>query len=94
MNVGAARALAFAVRHLNASARDPIDEASLLDALRSDEPPARYRHHVRDFLDETELETLSDLVRSGAITYARLAHHAGRDLAADHETRTWLDDRA
>lgn len=94
MNVGAARSLAFAVRHLNASARDPIDADSLLDALRSDEPPARYRHHVRDFLDETEVETLSDLVRSSAITYAALARHAGRCLAADHETRTWLDDRA
>lgn len=94
MKPGSERALSFAVRHLNASSPDPIDEKALLTALRSNSAPERYEHHVRDFLDETEVETLSDLVRSEADTYRMLARHAGRYLPLGHETRIWLHERA
>jgi len=94
MKPGSERPLAFAVRHINASSPDPIDADSLLTALRSDLAPSRYEHHVRDFLDETDVETLSDLVRTGAVSYRMLAVHAGRYLAPGHETWIWLDERA
>jgi hypothetical protein len=88
------RPLAFAVAHINASTRDRIDAASLLAALRAEVVPPEHEHHVRDFLYETEVETLSDLVRGGAVSYAALARLAERYLPAAHDTRTWLDERA
>ena len=48
---------------------------------------------VREFLNEAELETLSDLVTSGAISYDQLADAASLHLPSGHETRRWLDDR-
>ena len=88
------RPLAFAVAHINASTRDPIDAAALLAALNSDVVPPEHKHHVRDFLDETAVESLSDLVRGGVLTYPALARLGRRYLPADHETRVWLDERA
>lgn len=87
-------ALAFAARHINASAREPVGEEALLAALLSDNVPAGLRHHLRAFFDETDVETLSDLARSGLVSYARLAAGARRFLPDDHDTRHWLDERA
>ncbi|GEO98979.1 hypothetical protein [Methylobacterium haplocladii] len=93
-NPAAERPLAFAVRHINASARDPIDAPTLLAALMAETVPAAFTHHVRAFFDEVEIETIGDLVRSGAVTYPILARGARRCLAPGHETRQWLDERA
>lgn len=90
----ATRLLGFAVRHINASARMPIDVPTLLDALVTHAVPAQYEHHLRAFYDEVEIETLSDLARSEAVTYAGLAAGARRFLPPGHETREWLDERA
>ena len=49
---------------------------------------------MRDFLNETDVETLSDLLRTGAVSYRMLAVHAGRYLEPGHATRIWLDERA
>jgi hypothetical protein len=94
MTTGFDRPLAFAVAHINASARHRIDAASLLAACGRTWCPPEHEHRVRDFLYETEVETLSDLVRGGAVTYDALARLAARYLPATHETRTWLDERA
>ncbi len=93
-NPAAERPLAFAVRHINASARDPIDSHTLLAALTAERVPAAYEHHVRAFFDEVEIETIGDLVRSGAVTFSVLAHGARRCLPSGHETCVWLDERA
>lgn len=84
------RALALAVGHVNVSARHPVSAAAVLAALRSDIVPAALVTPVRALLDETDIETLSDLVLSGAIGYADLGRHAAALLEADHETRLWL----
>ncbi|GJE56590.1 MULTISPECIES: hypothetical protein [Methylobacterium] len=89
----AERPLALAVRHINASARDPIDGPTLLAALNAERVPAPYAHHVRAFFDEAEIETIGDLVRGGAVTYPTLARGARRCLPPGHETRAWLDER-
>ncbi|KQT18696.1 hypothetical protein ASG40_16680 [Methylobacterium sp. Leaf399] len=94
MGLAPGHPLLFAVRHLNASSADPIGENDLLEALRADIVPARYERHVRDFLDEADVEALSDLVRAGCVTYPTLARHARRYLDPRHETQQWLDDRA
>lgn len=94
MTTGLHRPLAFAVAHINASTRDPIDAASLLAALTAEVVPPEHEHHVRDFLDETDIDILSDLVRGGTLTYAALARLGRRYLPPDHETRIWLDERA
>lgn len=86
--------LAFAVCHINASARELISPEALLASLVAESIPPEHAHHVQAFFDEVEVEALSDLARSGAVTYADLSRHARRCLAVDHETRTWLDDRA
>ena len=91
---GSRRPLALAVRHINASARHAIGENALLRALTSDVVPPEYEHHVRAFFDEIEVETLSDLVRSGAVTYPVLARKAASHLDTNHDTRRWLDERA
>lgn len=87
-------ALALAARHINASAREPISEDALLAALLSDGVPVGAVHHLRAFFDETEVETLGDLARSGLVSYAKLAAGARRVLPDDHDTRHWLDERA
>ena len=93
MSVSAGSPLAFAVRHINASAKIPVDQDTLLAALLADRAPEAWAHHVRAFYDETDVETLSDLVRSGDITYDRLAGGARACLPPGHETRQWLDER-
>ncbi|MGU3540897.1 hypothetical protein [Methylobacterium sp. A54F] len=90
----AERALALAARHIGASVPDPIGTADLLAALNAPDVPAAFEHHVRAFFDEVEVETISDLVRSGAISYPVLARGARRCLPPRHDTRRWLDERA
>ena len=87
-------ALAFAARHINASARDQITEEALLHALVSDSISTGLGHHLRAFFDETDVETFSDLARSGLVSYAQLAAGARRFLPNEHDTRRWLDERA
>lgn len=88
------QAIAFAARHINASAREAISPDALLAALTGDRVPPEHIHHIQAFFDEVEVETLSDLARCGAVAYADLSRHARRFLPSSHETRTWLDDRA
>ncbi len=88
----AARALALIVGHINASSRDRVSATELLGALRGDRLPLAMESHVRAVLNETDVETLSDLVRSGAVGYDRLATHAAALLPPDHETRLWLEE--
>ena len=80
----------LAVRHINASIPDPDDAAALPAALTAPDgacPPDLYA-----FFDE--VETLSDLARSGAVGYAALAQGARRCLPPDDATRLRLDERA
>lgn len=94
MTPDARQALDFAIRHINASAHDPIEPDTLLSALRTEVVPQSCEHHVHAFFDETEIETMSDLVRGGALSYAVLARGARRWLPPAHNTRRWLDERA
>ena len=87
-------ALAIPVRHINASARDPISEETLLTALTGDDLPPRWEHHIRAFFDETDLISLGNLVRSRVITYERLARRARHLLPPRHPTLQWLEARA
>ena len=87
-------AATFAVRHINVSAARPIEASTLLAAIQSGSAPSEWSHHLHAFFDETDLETLSDIVRSGALTYAQLARGARAHLPPGHETRLWLDERA
>lgn len=86
--------LTFAVRHINSSSPVPIAEADLLAALTADETSFLWQHHAHAFFDETDIETLSDIVRSGILSYAQLARGGHRHLPPDHKTRLWLDERA
>lgn len=90
---GVRNSLRFAVRHLNASLPDKITEEELLGSLLSIEPYAPDRLYIGEFLNEIDLETLSDLVTAGGVSYAELAHAASLHLPFDHETRRWIDDR-
>lgn len=87
------RALAFAARHVNASIARPINEAELLNWIRSGNAPADRQEHLRAFIGETDTATLQDLVISGAVRYGELATIADQLLPATHDTRKWLDDR-
>ena len=90
----AERALALAVGHVNVSARDPVDPLSLLSAIRSAAQSTALDLHLQVFFQETEIETLSDLVRSGAIDYPTLAAGARRFIPRDHPDSRWLDGRS
>lgn len=90
---GVRTSLRFAVRHLNASLPDKVTEKELLGSLLSIEPYSPDRLYVGEFLNEADLETLSDLATSGGVSYEALAHAASLHLSSDHETRRWLDDR-
>jgi hypothetical protein len=90
---GIARALDLAIGHVNASTPRPITGRQVTDAIRTGTPPAGFEHHVKAFLDETDLGLLSDLVVAGGATYAELARLADATLPAAHETRQWLDGR-
>ncbi len=87
------RVLDLAIGHVNASTPQPITKSQMIDAIRTGTPPAGFEHHVRAFLDETDLGLLSDLVVAGGATYAELARLADTTLSAGHETREWLDGR-
>ena len=82
----------LAVRHINASIPDPVDAAALPAAL--DAPDGACPPDLYAFFDEVEVETLSDLARSGAVGYAALAQGARRCLPPDDATRLRLDERA
>jgi hypothetical protein len=88
----AERPLVLAVRHINASVPDPIDAETLLAALTVRDGACAA--HLYAFFDEVEIETISDLARSGAVSYAVLAEGARGCLPPDHATRIWLDERA
>ena len=90
---GARRSLRGAIGHLNASLPHNVSERELRCSLLDIQPFSIDRVCVREFLNEAELETLSDLVTSGAISYAQLADAASLHLPSGHETRRWLDDR-
>lgn len=90
---GARRSLRVAIGHLNVSLPDSVSEQELLGSLLDIRPFSTDRVCVREFLNEAELETLSDLVASGAISYGQLADAASLHLPSGHETRRWLDDR-
>lgn len=87
------RALALAVRHVNASTLSPLGEQELLRLLRSGKVPSNRREQLRAFIDETDTATLQDLVLSRAATYDELSALAGRLLPVTHDTRRWLDER-
>ncbi len=87
------RALALAVRHVNASMRTPISEGELRTALITGEIKEQFENHLFAFIDETDRATLCDLVLSRATTYGRLAILADRKLPPKHPNRTWLDER-
>lgn len=88
------RLMRLVVRHLNASVPDPISTGELIHVLRTNQVPEHRREHVFAFFDETEVETLSDLVRAGAVTYADLRAGALRELPPAHETRRWIVERS
>ncbi len=88
-----ARALALAVRHVNASTRVPITEAALRTVVVTGDIPHEFEHHVSAFIDETDRATLCDLVLSRATTYGKLASLADRLLPPEHTNRRWLHDR-
>ena len=90
---GARRSLRVAIGHLNVSLPHNVSERELLCSLLDIQPFSIDRGCVREFLNEAELETLSDLVTSGAISYDQLADAASLHLPSGHETRRWLDDR-
>ena len=90
---GARRSLRVAIGHLNVSLPHNVSERELLCSLLDIQPFSIDRVCVREFLNEAELETLSDLVTSGAISYDQLADAASLHLPSGHETRRWLDDR-
>ena len=90
---GARRSLRGAIGHLNGSLPHNVSERELLCSLLDIQPFSIDRVCVREFLNEAELETLSDLVTSGAISYDQLADAASLHLPSGHETRRWLDDR-
>ena len=89
---GARRSLRVAIGHLNVSLPHNVSERELLCSLLDIQPFSIDRVCVREFLNEAELETLSDLVTSGAISYDQLADAASLHLPSGHETRRWLDD--
>lgn len=78
------RALAFAVRHINASNGRPVSEVELLGWIRSGTAPADQTEQPRVFIDETDTATLQDPVLSGSATYAELAALADRLLPEAH----------
>lgn len=88
-----ARALALAVRHVNASTPMAISADALLRAVRTGQAPPGFEHHLFAFIDETDTATLADLVISGAATYGQLATLADRLLPKAHDTRAWLHER-
>ncbi len=88
-----ARTLDLAIGHVNASTPQCVTRRQVMDAIRTGTPPSGFEHHVRAFLDETDIGLLSDLVVAGGATYAELARLAERTLPAAHETREWLDGR-
>jgi hypothetical protein len=87
------RAMALAVRNLNAPLAHPVDPDRALDWLRNRSWTTVESHHARALLDETDEHVLMDLVLAGAVTYARLAACADALLPPTHETRVWLCER-
>ena len=85
--------LAMIARHVNASTPSAVPEETLLGAFRTGEVPPAFTHHVRAALDETDQETMMDLVLSGAVSYGGLAALADRLLPENHGNRRWLDAR-
>ena len=70
----------MAIGHLNVSLPNRVRERELLGSLLDIQPFSTDRVCVREFLNEAELEPLSDLVTSGAIGYDQLADAASRHL--------------
>lgn len=90
---GRDRALALAVRHVNASTPRAMPSDVLLESLQTGHVPPKFERHLHAFIDETHPATLMDLVISGAVNYGQLAVLADLMLPASHETRAWLDAR-
>lgn len=89
----ASRAIAAAVGHVNVSMPSAMTTDDLLAALRADPVDPAWTHHLHAVLDETAIEILADLVRSGAVSHVSLLQLARPLLRPDHPTLRWLAAR-
>lgn len=86
------RALRAAVAHLNVPLSEPIPVSAARTWLTRAFWSARDEVHAIALLEETDPDTLMDLVLGGVTTFDLLARCATKLLQPEHPTRLWIED--